>query len=76
MSMTITDYECDSAEQFIALCNRELIQFPRMSLAQECAKRFGQFVRTQFDPESDESWDTADKLWRSAIMARDVERGQ
>lgn len=76
MSMTITDLECAEPEQFVALCRREAIQYPKASLAQECAKRFGQFVRTQFDPESDESWDTADKLWRSAIMARDVERGQ
>lgn len=32
------------------------------------------FVRTKFDPNSDESWREADRLYRAALMVRDVVR--
>jgi hypothetical protein len=45
------------------------------SLAQQCAEHFSHFVRTQFNPDSLESWVIADKLWRVALLARDAQRG-
>lgn len=44
------------------------------SLAVTTAQRLARFVRTEFDPKSDESWATADKLWRAALLSRDAER--
>jgi hypothetical protein len=44
------------------------------SLALTCARRLSHFARYHFNPNSQKSWDTADKLWRAAILARDVER--
>lgn len=45
---------------------------PAPSLAATCARRFGHFAHSQFNPNSQKSWNVADKLWRAAIMARDA----
>lgn len=44
------------------------------TLARECAARFGQYVREEFNPGCPESWRKVDQLWRTAIMARDAEQ--
>jgi hypothetical protein len=44
------------------------------SLSLRCAQRLSHFTRYTFDPTSDESWATADKLWRAARLAMDAER--
>jgi len=43
-------------------------------LAVRSAERLARFIATDFDPSSDESWATANQLWRGAKLARDVWR--
>lgn len=49
---------------------------PIVPLASICAQRLARFLREQFEPRSEASWTVADKLWRAALMTRDVERVQ
>lgn len=51
------------------------MQTVRTSLALTCAQRLSHFARYQFDPNSTQSWQTADRLWRAALFARDANRG-
>jgi hypothetical protein len=46
------------------------------SLALTTAQRLNRFIKFDFNPRSDDSWETADKLWRAALLTRDVERMQ
>lgn len=45
-------------------------------LAQSCAERLAQYLKRDFDPRRDESWNVADKLWRAALLTRDAHRSQ
>lgn len=49
--------------------------FPQQpSLAVTTAQRLARYVRKDFDPQSDESWQVASLLWRAALLTRNAER--
>lgn len=61
--------------RLVLMARRRLRRLSTQSLALTCAQRLSHFTRHQFDPQSPESWQTVDRLWRAARMAMDTQRG-